>query len=140
MSLGGYAAALWAGLDRLDFVIPVVPLVSLPHFVTAVASELGVSSNIPSSETLEEIYRVHSPLRFRPKVPNKGRLIIAAMEDKILSPLHAKALSSHWEGSKILWLSGGHLDQMIATYALDSIHQFLRGLGMAEREPLPLEI
>ncbi len=139
MSLGGYTAALWAGLDRLDFVIPVVPFVSLPDFVHSVATELSSSLELSSPRLLEQIYRVHSPLRFRPKVSRAGRLIIAARDDRILPPTHALALSNHWDQTEILWLEGGHLDQLTASIALNRIHQLLLSLGLAEREPFRME-
>ena len=53
--------------------------------------------------------------------------------------MHALALSNHWDQTEILWLEGGHLDQLTASIALNRIHQLLLSLGLAEREPFRME-
>lgn len=139
MSLGGYTAALWASLDKLAFVIPVVPLVSVADLAWSLLNKIDDSR--VGGVTLEElraIYAVHCPLSFRPKVPRDRQLIIASSGDPIIPEEHPRALWEHWEKPEIHWFDGGHLGQIVGESALQCVHQFLIANKFAYAEPLKL--
>lgn len=146
MSLGGYTAALWASLDRLAFVIPVVPLVSIPDMVWKLVSDLRAGEPDKKLdlrgidvEALRTIYAVHCPLSYQPKVAHNRRLIIAGTGDPIIPSSQPQMLWEHWERPQIHWFQGGHLGQIVEGDALKQIHAFLRSHKLAHSELLAVE-
>jgi dienelactone hydrolase len=109
LSLGGYIAALLAGLcDDLDFVMPMVPPVCIGDLAWRfVARDAGTTPY--SRDELRATYRVHSPLTYRLRVPKERVLIIAGRGDRIVPPEHPHALWQHWGEPRIHWFSGSHL-------------------------------
>lgn len=112
LSLGGYLAALVAGLtDDLAFVVPMVAPVCFGdlawRFYRASprrSREAGVTL-----ERLRDAYRVHSPLTHPPRIPRDRLLIVAGRGDRVVPPEHPQALWKHWGGPAIHWFSGGHV-------------------------------
>lgn len=112
LSLGGYLAALTAGLvDDLDFVVPMVPPVCIGdlawRFFSA-SRRRGAASAYTRGE-LRAMYRVHSPLTYPLRTPRNRALIIAGRGDRIVPPEHPHALWRHWDEPAIHWFSGSHL-------------------------------
>lgn len=112
LSLGGYLAALTAGLvDDLDFVMPMVP----PVCIGDLAWRFFAGSRRAAGETpwthaeLRAMYRVHSPLTYPLRLPRERVLIIAGRGDRIVPPEHPHALWRHWGEPAIHWFSGSHL-------------------------------
>ena len=114
LSLGGYLAALMAGLQPdLDFVIPMVPPVCIGDLAWRFFSHSryyrrGQSAAF-SHEELRAMYRVHSPLTYAPCVEKSRLLILAGRGDQIVPPEHPHALWRHWGEPEIYWFSGSHL-------------------------------
>jgi len=114
LSLGGYLAALMAGLrSDLDFVIPMVPPVCIGDLASRFFSQSRYyrrgQSPAFSRQELRAMYRVHSPLTYARSV-EKGRiLILAGRGDQIVPPEHPHALWQHWGKPEIHWFSGSHL-------------------------------
>lgn len=147
ISLGGYTSALWASLDKLDFVISVVPLVSMSQFVWKFIQNDSVASKIKEQnlelaqlkyEDLEAIYSMHCPLSYPPKVQKERRLIIASIEDPIIPKEQAELLWKHWDCPNIHWLSGGHLGQVVEDSALQVIYKFLYSNNLCLKEPMEI--
>jgi len=144
MSLGGYTAALWASLDKLAFVIPVVPLVSIGDMVWDLfRNEAKVNGAIASGELLgltrEELralYEVHCPLSYTPKVPLERRMILAGLGDEIIPSNQPQMLWTHWGKPRIHWFEGGHLAQIAEGGALREVHNFLLSLKLAHSDLL----
>jgi len=134
LSLGGYVAALSAGLyDDLDFVVPMVP----PVCIGDLAWQFFRRSRRRETpafayDELRRHYRVHSPLAHPLRTPRERCLIVAGRGDRVVPPEHPHALWHHWEHPAIHWFSGGHLSPFgragIATAVLDH----LAGLGLAQ--------
>ncbi len=146
MSLGGYTAALWASLDPLAFVIPVVPLVSIADLVWDVFCKRPVDADPAktqelfgfSRDELHALYAVHCSLSYKPKVPLNRRLILAGIGDPIIPRTQPEMLWEHWEKPRIHWFEGGHLGQIAEANALLQVHQFLLSLKLAHPELLPI--
>jgi pimeloyl-ACP methyl ester carboxylesterase len=133
MSLGGYASAVLASVEReLSFSIPIVPIVSLAdliwehgrgHEQRRAAEERGVTL-----ERFRELYRVHSPLELRPLVPRERRLIVAGRGDLVTDPAHVEKLWEHWERPRIHWFPGSHIVPFGRGRMFDVVIDFLNGI------------
>jgi len=146
LSLGGYTAALWASLDQLAFSILISPLVSMSEIAEVL---LSVHNHVPldldaetlrclSPESLSEVYAVHCPLSYAPKVELKRRMILAGVGDDIVPRTQPEEIWRHWQKPRIEWLSGGHLGQVIEAHTLRHVYDFLRELGLALDKPLEI--
>ncbi len=114
LSLGGYLAALMAGLrPDLDFVIPMVPPVCIGDLAWRFFSRSRYYRREPSAAfshgELRAMYRVHSPLTYACRVEKSRLLILAGRGDQIVPPEHPHALWQHWGEPDIYWFSGSHL-------------------------------
>ena len=114
VSLGGYTTALMAGLDeRLQFAIPLVPLVSLPDAMmewkpldTIIKTAMrwyGVGMQDVRATTA-----FHSPLSRPVLLPPERLLIIGGLGDKLATPRHSEALQQHWGQCALHWHAGAH--------------------------------
>lgn len=137
MSLGGYIASLWASLDELDFCIPIVPVADLAELAWDVAGDKGEFRALLDKglklEDLKKVFRLHSPLAFKPKLAINKRMIIAGLADHIVPAKHPHLLWEHWDQPEIHWLSGGHLVHLRKTRAIQKIADFLIRLGYARK-------
>jgi acetyl esterase/lipase len=114
LSLGGYLAALSAGLcDDLDFVIPIVPPVCIGdlawRFFTQTRHYRAGGAPALTQQELRRAFRIHSPLAHPLRISPKRVMIVAGRGDRIVPPEHPAALWSHWGEPRIHWFSGSHL-------------------------------
>ena len=114
LSLGGYLAALAAGLfDDLGFVIPIVPPVCIGdlawRFFTQTRHHRAGGAAALSRQELRRAFRVHSPLAHPLRISPERVMIVAGRGDRIVPPEHPAALWSHWGEPRIHWFSGSHL-------------------------------
>jgi pimeloyl-ACP methyl ester carboxylesterase len=135
LSLGGYLAALMAGLTGdLDFVIPMVPPVCMGDlafgFFARSRRAASGSALAFSYEELRAIYRVHSPLAHALRLPKERILIIAGRGDRIVPPEHPHALWRHWNEPDIFWFSGSHLAPFRRRRIVDAVVRHLRRLDV----------
>jgi pimeloyl-ACP methyl ester carboxylesterase len=114
LSLGGYLAALSAGLcDDLDFAIPIVAPVCIGdlawRFFTRTRHHRAGGKPALSHPELRRSFRLHSPLAHALRIPKQRVMIVAGRGDRIVPPEHPAALWSHWGEPRIHWFSGSHL-------------------------------
>lgn len=132
MSLGGYTAALIAGVDdRIQAVIPNVPVVTpeaafddwFPaNMLVRLGNRLtGVDKSKSDAATL-----FHSPLNYPPLVPKDRRLIIAGLGDKLAPPQQAEILWRHWDRCAFHWFPGNHILHVSQPDYLRRMTRFLR--------------
>ena len=138
ISLGGYTAALWASLDELAFCVAIVPMVCMGEVAWEIMSRnhsflKKMEAHGFTEEHFKEMYRLHSPLSFRPKLPVNRRVLIAGLGDQIVSPRHPHRLWEHWDSPKIHWLCGGHVAQFKDSRAFREIAEFFASLGLSSR-------
>jgi len=113
ISLGGYQAALLAGLDDgLASVIAGVPLTDIPRALWRHGPPLlirdGEQRGIQRDE-VSEVMNVVSPLALHPKLPVERRFLIGGVADRLVPPDQVRDLWRHWERPRIVWYQGGHL-------------------------------
>jgi len=112
VSLGGYNAALLAGLDDgLACVIAGVPPVDLARLVWTHAGP-GVVRSLEAAgivrDEVAELYRVISPLAVVPTASVERRAIYAGIGDRLVSADHPRDLWEHWGRPRIEWTQSGH--------------------------------
>jgi pimeloyl-ACP methyl ester carboxylesterase len=135
LSLGGYLAALAAGLcDDLDFVIPIVPPVCIGdlawRFFTQTRHYREGGPTALSQEDLRRAFRAHSPLAHPLRVPRERTFIVAGCGDRIVPPEHPAALFDHWGEPAIHWFSGSHLAPFGRGRIVRKIAGHLRSIGV----------
>ena len=131
MSLGGYTAALMAGLDsRFKFVMPIVPIVSIPDAMLAWrpldrAIKKIIADHKVDISTLRNTMAAHSPLSFSPLLESNKLMIVAGVGDKMAPPTHAEQLQSHWGDCNIHWFRGSHVMPLERQRTLQAKLRFL---------------
>jgi hypothetical protein len=138
ISLGGYLAALLAGIESdLDCAIAGIPPADLPrvmlrHAPRAVRQE-GRAERLfgPRSRAL---HRVVSPLAFAPRLPRERRFIYAGMVDRMSTPRHAHQLWRHWDRPAIRWYRGAHVSFVWSSEVWTFVESALRDSGIAVRK------
>ncbi|MFN8037322.1 MAG: hypothetical protein U0V73_15480 [Acidimicrobiia bacterium] len=136
ISLGSYSAALLAGLEPdLDCVIAGTPLVDVvalvrSHSVGFEEQEQALLQVLEDPST-ERINRLVCPLTFPPLTPRSGRVMYAAIADRMAMPEQAVALWEHWEEPETLWLHASHIGAVFARKTRGFVEAALRSRGIA---------
>lgn len=132
MSLGGYTTALWAGADRLDAAVPMIPAVSMADLMWRHGSSSGLRERAEAAgvdrDLLAGAFRVHAPLERPVATPRERLMIVAGRGDRITPPDQARALWRHWGEPRMHWFPGGHLAQVGRRQAFAAIREHLRAL------------
>ena len=128
ISLGGYAAALTASLERdLDLVMTGVPATDLPGLygyhcpprLRPRAEEHHLLGDVADAS-----HRVVSPLALHPQVPHDGRFIFAGLGDRMSTPKQAYRLWLHWDRPGLAWYPGNHVGYIWSR----EVDRFVRGV------------
>ena len=134
VSLGGYTAALLASLeDDLACVIAGIPAADFlrlmrahaPSFVIWAADRIGISS-----DKIEPVLRVISPLALQPRVPRERRFLYAGLADRLISPDHARDLWHHWDRPHLTWYHGSHVSFLWETEVKALLRRALSACGL----------
>lgn len=132
MSLGGYTSALIASVDdRLDAVIPNVPVVSVQDevddwFPANKLFSLGRRLGRIDREQFAAATGFHSPLTYQPLVPKDRRLIITGLGDRLAPPEQSAMLWEHWDRCALHWFPGNHVLHVSQPTYLRRTNRFLR--------------
>lgn len=118
LSLGGYVAALVAGLTGpLDAVVGLVPAVDFPE-VFRRQTPRHMRNSAAFDELTEASGRIHSvvsPLSLAPRTPGEQLHVIAGLHDRLLDPRsQAARLVEHWGTPNVTWLERGHLTHLMS--------------------------
>lgn len=138
ISLGGYLAALLAGIDDgLDCVIAGIPpadlpLVMLRHTPRSVR-QIGKHEGL-FGQAARDLHRVVSPLAFEPRVPRERRYIYAGMVDRMSTPRHAQMLWQHWGRPSIKWYRGAHVSFVWSSEVWSYVGSALRACGISSQD------
>ena len=139
ISLGGYLAALLAGIDDgLDCAIAGIPpadlpLVMLRHTPRGVRQQ-GKHEGL-FGQAARDLHRVVSPLALAPRVPRERRYIYAGMVDRMSTPRQAHMLWRHWERPSIKWYRGAHISFVWSSEVWAYVESALRDSGLAATAP-----
>jgi pimeloyl-ACP methyl ester carboxylesterase len=132
ISLGGYTTSLIAAVeDRIDAVIPNVPVVSIETEMDEwfPANKLFTAGRKIGGISREEFVAAsayHSPLNYKPLVPRDRRLIITGLGDRLAPPEQAEMLWHHWDHCALHWFPGNHILHVSQPEYLRRMTRFMR--------------
>jgi hypothetical protein len=113
LSLGGYAAALLAGLaPELGAVIAGIPAADFPRLVwqhAPLAERARIERAGLSRELAARVMRPVSPLAFAPLVPHGRRFVFGAPDDQFVPADQVRDLLAHWGTPRHVWFPGAHI-------------------------------
>jgi len=134
VSLGGYIAALVAGLERepLQCVLPIIPASDFPSLFVQQSPPTLRQQMENCLEDSRLIHSVVSPLSFTPSTPVNARAIVGGLADKLIDPVDQVApLWEHWDRPEILWYPGGHLGHLIRSDLHSFVDKTLKAAGLS---------
>ena len=112
MSLGGYSGALWSSLDKLDFGIFMVPLVSMSDLIwDLIQRSTEAGENLPKGinrKTIKDLFAEHCMLNYPSITPQEDLLVLGGRGDHLIPQKQLAKLRRHWPNASFKWLSGGH--------------------------------
>lgn len=138
VSLGGYVAALLAGIeDGLDAVVAGIPVSDFPALFQT-HSPRHIRARSIEHKILggpaEEVYNVVSPFSFSARIPRDRRFVFAGYADRLATPGQAQRLWEHWDEPEICWYAGDHVGYLWSR----DVREFLRKALGTTRAELPL--
>lgn len=137
LSLGGYVTALMAGVDdRLHFAIPNCAVTDLGTlldrwFPAAQLLRAGMILGGIDRDTHVAAMRLHSPLRFAPRLPLDRLFIVGGLADRLAPPEQSARLWQHWNRPRLHWFPGSHILHLRRAVYLREIGRFLRDTGFS---------
>ena len=132
MSLGGYTSALFATVEPLDFVVPMIPLASIADFARDGDRLVGTATQRREQyEALERAHCIVSPLWRPSRVDPERTLVIAGSGDRITPPSHAEKLAEHLR-ARLHVFEGGHLLQVGRDEGFRELARMLARAGWLE--------
>lgn len=133
-SLGGYTAALLAGLDdSIDAVVAANPSVAPSHMFWRdglSAATRYLKTNGTTQKKSDQLLRVVSPLVFEPRIPKEGRAVIASLADRIIPASEPHRLWKHWDEPRVLWYQGTHFGLLRTSEGKEVVRDTLRSSGI----------
>ena len=140
-SLGGYTTALLASLEgSLDFAVPVLPPASLADLFWTASEGDPVLDKVAemgmTRERFVKAWALHSPLSYQPKVPWRGRFLVEAAGDNLVTTEHTDSLWEHWGRPRRYSFAGGHILQVYRSDYHRELGRFLADLGVVDPERL----
>jgi pimeloyl-ACP methyl ester carboxylesterase len=137
LSLGGYVTALMAGVDeRLHFAVPNCAVTDLGTlldrwFPAAQLMRAGMILGGIDRDTHIAAMRLHSPLRFAPRLPQDRLFIVGGLADRLAPPEQSARLWQHWDRPRLHWFPGSHILHLRRAVYLREIGRFLRDTGFS---------
>ncbi len=137
-SLGGYTAALLAGLDdNVDAVVSANPSVAPSHMFWRdglSAATRYLKTNGTTQKKSDRLLRVVSPLVFEPRVPKESRAVLASLADRIIPANEPHSLWQHWDQPRVLWHQGTHFGLLRTAKGREAVRETLSAAGMLTNE------
>ncbi|HEU4362284.1 MAG TPA: alpha/beta fold hydrolase [Mycobacterium sp.] len=125
LSLGGYLAALLAGIEPVDCIVAGIPFSDVLGLM-AYHHPPPEYVDILRSAAANNAFRVVSPLALTPLVGPDRRAIFAGRADRLIPNSHSVALGQAWPQSPIHWYSGGHIGYLWSRDTKAFTTRFLR--------------
>jgi hypothetical protein len=135
ISLGGYLAALTAGIEQeLDVVVAGIPVVHPHRLLARHAARMGGRDGrrlaaALQSEAVLALDRFVDPARFRPSTPVEHLHVLGGSLDRVTTPGEALHLADHWGVEGVRWYPGGHVGHVWSKQLRADIGAALRPLA-----------
>jgi Alpha/beta hydrolase domain containing 18 len=138
VSLGAYISLSWSVVEKLDFGIFLVPLVSIGDVAWRLLKERFTEPELIgaglSKLVLREVFSAHSPVRSPPLTDLSRLLVVAGRGDQVVPREQIEALRRGWPGVGVRWLQGGHGAPFRKGEAVSMITEFLKRQFRAQVE------
>lgn len=108
LSLGGYLAALLAGIEPLDAVVAGLPFADVLGLMAHHGPPPGDVETLRAEPT-RNVFTVVSPLAMTPLLPLDRRAIFAGRGDRMIPGDQPIALARAWQHCQLYWYNGGHV-------------------------------
>lgn len=108
VSLGGYLAALLAGLEPVDCLVAGIPFTDVPGLMTHHRPPAEYA-RIIGSDSARKAFGVVSPLAATPSSATSRRALFIARGDRFIPADQSVALRAAWQQSPAYWHDGGHI-------------------------------
>ena len=108
LSLGGYLAALLAGIEPLDCVVAGIPFGDVLGLMAHHGPPPRYLDTL-RSEAAKNVFSVVSPIAAAPVVPRDRLAIFAARGDRLIPGEQPLALWHAWHACPVHWYNGGHV-------------------------------
>ena len=125
LSLGGYLAALLAGIEPVDAVVAGIPFTDVLTLMTHHRAPVEYR-DILGGDAARDTFRVVSPLTLSPKVPPNRLALFAGRTDRLVPAEHAAALAHAWHGSPVHRYPAGHTGYLRSRQTKAFVTHFLR--------------
>jgi dienelactone hydrolase len=107
ISLGGFLAALLAGIERVDSVVAGIPFTDVPALMAHHRAPEEYSDTL-RSDAAKNAFKVVSPLAVSPQAPPSRLALFAGRSDRFIPPDQPGALAHAWSASSVHRYRGGH--------------------------------
>jgi hypothetical protein len=124
LSLGGYLAALLAGIEPVDGIVAGIPFTSMPEMLIHHRAPEQFT-DILHSDATDNVFRVVSPLAIAPLAAPNRRAMFAARGDRFIPGSQSRALQRAWR-SPARWYPGGHISYVWSSPTKAFVTDFLR--------------
>ncbi len=137
-SLGGYTAALLAGLESgVDCVISGNPAVDPSGLFWRNALSLTtryLKTEGVTEEKMDTLMRPVAPLGLTPQIAREKRAIFCGVADRVVPPGEATSLWRHWKQPRIRWYQGSHRGFLRTVEGEKFIEETLRATNVLPAE------
>ncbi|MBN2160312.1 MAG: hypothetical protein JW807_13030 [Spirochaetes bacterium] len=135
-SLGGHNTALFVSLTAIpSFGAIMVPAVQFTDPLDPDRVRLPFPADARLREKMRLVWDLHSPLKFRPKIPVGNILVVASRGDRLCPFPLVQALCGKWGITNRLFLTGGHWLVFDRGLRGRAWYDFLRERGFLGLEP-----
>lgn len=108
VSLGGYLAALLAGVEQVDCVVAGIPFADVLELMTHHRPPAEYA-RIMGCDSAKTAFRVVSPLATTPPLATSRRALFIARGDRFVPGNQSVELRQAWQQSPAYWHNGGHI-------------------------------
>jgi pimeloyl-ACP methyl ester carboxylesterase len=125
LSLGGYLAALLAGIEPVDCVVAGIPFIDVLALMAHHRAPVEYA-DILHSEAAKNAFRVVSPLALSPQVAPSRLASFAGQSDRLIPPEHHAAFAQVWPHSPVHHYPAGHTGYLRSRQTKAFVTDFLR--------------
>ncbi len=132
-SMGGYNAALFSCLsDVFSFAAMMVPAINFSRPIGPDSVSMPFKMDAAMQEKINKVWQLHSPLNFKPMMPEDKILIIASRGDRLCPFEYVEELCEKWPGIRHRFMTGGHWLVFNGKARGKAWYAFLQDMGFTE--------
>lgn len=134
-SLGGYNAGLFTALqDVMAFTAMMVPAVNFSKPLGPDSARLPFTVSPELRQKINQVWQLHSPLNFLPRISKEKILIVASRGDKLCPFEYVAAICEKWSWPRHYFMNGGHWLILNPKKRGAVWYKFLADMGFIEKK------